>query len=388
MIYWYTGQPGHGKTLHAIKRAMGFRDEGRLVYVCNVTDFDYEKARMLPMTPQQFRDWMNFLPDGAVALVDEAYEHGMLPKRAPAAQVPPHVEQLAKHRHRGIDFIFVCQSPDRQCDSFTHDLIERHIHVRRRFGTPYQHLRTFDRFERNPEKARPLTVKRTVLPKEPMGLYKSTALDTTEKKIPWYYFAFWIGIILVPLWMWRTWGHIAEKFTPADPATSLQRSAETGDAADGASATAAASPGSASTPQTLEGYAAQFIPRVPAQPWSAPYYDSLAKPTRPPRLFCIIGGDRLTGTCTCITEQGTRYGLNLEECRTVAVDGMYEPYRDERTDQLEDVESVSQSHTYAVDARRARSPDVPGSDPQDAVSSSGGLNYGHIAKYGDMGVRP
>lgn len=36
MIYWYTGQPGHGKTLHAIDHAIDFRDAGRLVYVCNV----------------------------------------------------------------------------------------------------------------------------------------------------------------------------------------------------------------------------------------------------------------------------------------------------------------------------------------------------------------
>ena len=150
MIYWFTGQPGHGKTLHALEKAMEFRDAGRLVYVCNVLQFDYEKSRMLPMTPEQFRDWMTFLPDGAVAVVDEAYEHEMLPKRPPGSKVPAHVQQLAKHRHRGLDFIFVSQSPKKQCDDFVHDLIERHIHVRRRFGLPYVHCRTFDRHSSSP----------------------------------------------------------------------------------------------------------------------------------------------------------------------------------------------------------------------------------------------
>ncbi|MBD4124044.1 zonular occludens toxin family protein, partial [Xanthomonas citri pv. citri] len=134
---------GHGKTLHAIDHAIDFRDAGRLVYVCNVRGFKHADARMLEMTPEQFIDWPNSLPDGAVCVVDEAYEHGMLPKRRPGSTVPHHVEQLAKHRHRGLDFIFVSQSPDRQCDDFVQDLIERHVHVRRRFGLPFAHLHTY-----------------------------------------------------------------------------------------------------------------------------------------------------------------------------------------------------------------------------------------------------
>ncbi|WP_234817189.1 zonular occludens toxin domain-containing protein [Xanthomonas citri] len=141
MIYWFTGQPGHGKTLHAIEKLLEYKDQGRMVFACNIREFDYEKTGVLEMTPEQFRDWPNFMPDGAVALVDEAYEHGMLPKRPPGSKVPHHVEQLAKHRHRGLDFIFVSQSPDKQCDQFVHDLIERHVHVRRRFGTKFVHLR-------------------------------------------------------------------------------------------------------------------------------------------------------------------------------------------------------------------------------------------------------
>lgn len=201
MIYWFTGQPGHGKTLHGIDQALDWVAEGRLVYACNIREFDYAKASMLEMTPEQFRDWPNFLPDGACAIVDEAYEHNMLPKRPPGSKVPEYVQQLAKHRHRGIDFIFICQSPAKQCDDFTHDLIERHVHVRRRFGLPFAHLRIFDRYERNPEKAHPLILKRVKLPKRPMGLYKSTEVDTTEKKIPWYYPA---AVVLAVLILGRT----------------------------------------------------------------------------------------------------------------------------------------------------------------------------------------
>jgi zona occludens toxin (predicted ATPase) len=156
VIYQFTGQPGHGKTLHALLQALEFKDQGRVVYACNVRDLDYERSGLLPMTPEQFRDWPNWLPDGAVALVDECYEHDMLPKLGPGVKVPHHVEQLAKHRHRGIDFIFVCQSPSKQMHTFVHDLIEQHTHVRRRFGMNFVHLRIFDRYESRPEKAHPL----------------------------------------------------------------------------------------------------------------------------------------------------------------------------------------------------------------------------------------
>lgn len=75
--------------------------------------------------------------ENAIVLIDEAYEHGMMPKRPNSTVVPRHIERVAKHRHFGMDIIGVCQSPDTQCDPFLRDLIERHIHVRRRFGTEH-----------------------------------------------------------------------------------------------------------------------------------------------------------------------------------------------------------------------------------------------------------
>lgn len=344
MIYWYTGQPGHGKTLHGIDRLLEFKDQGRAVYACNIREFDYGKAGVLEMTPEQFRDWPNFLPDGAVALVDEAYEHGMLPKRPPGSKVPVHVEQLAKHRHRGLDFIFISQSPDKQCDQFVHDLIERHVHVRRRFGTKFVHLREFDRFEAQAEKATPLVTKRKALPKRPMGLYKSTEMDTTERKIPWYYIALPVAAVVGLGLMYYTFGNMGQRLggSTSSPISSGAQVAHA--SPDGASATAGGA-GAAKPTTTIREYVDQFMPRIPSQPWSAPVYDgAISLPTEPPRLFCMssLGGVNGQGkhegpSCTCITEQGTRYQLSDEPtCRLVARHGQYEPYRDERNDRFVD----------------------------------------------------
>lgn len=342
MIYWYTGQPGHGKTLHAITRLLEFKDQGRIVYACNIREFDYAKTGVLEMTPDQFKNWPYFLPDGAVALVDEAYEHGMLPKRPPGSKVPHHVEQLAKHRHRGLDFIFVSQSPDKQCDQFVQDLIERHIHVRRRFGTSYVHLREFDRYEAQAEKATPLSIKRTTLPKRAMGTYKSTELDTTERKIPWYYIALPIAAALALFLMYYTFGSMGERLGGGDAAKASSQKAS---AADGASATAAA--GGIRDSISPAQYASRFIPRVPSQPWSAPAYDEvLTLPTEAPRLFCMSAregfdavGNALPASCTCLTEQGTRYEVDIGACFFIARRGQYEPFRDERGDRYADGET-------------------------------------------------
>ncbi|PJK13302.1 zonular occludens toxin family protein [Lysobacteraceae bacterium NML07-0707] len=391
MIYWYTGQPGHGKTLHGIKRALEFKAQGRMVYVCNVRDFDYEKSGMLKMTPEDFRNWMEFLPDGAVALVDECYEHDMLPKRPPSARVPLHVEQLAKHRHRGLDFIFICQSPDKQCDIFVHDLIERHIHVRRRFGTQFVHLRTFDRYEKNPEKATPLTIKRVRLPKEVFGLYKSTELDTVERRIPWYFIAFVLGVPTALGFFWWRLGGMGERLGGGEvaalqagqggaPGEHTERS-DGGDTREPAAAVMSAA-----------DYLARFTPRIPSQPWSAPIYDDLTVPPEAPRVMCMSSsaGLRADGvyrgeSCTCMTEQGTRYEMGDDLCRHIARWGQYEPFRDEGQQERAGARATVETNWRAIDrinGDRGVSA-VGGGQSQSAVVVPGAE---HAPDYGRLGI--
>ena len=334
MIYQYTGQPGHGKTLHALLQALEFKDEGRVVYACNVRDLDYQKSGLLPMTPEQFRDWPNFLPDGAVALVDECYEHDMLPKLGPGMKVPHHVEQLAKHRHRGLDFIFVCQSPAKQMHTFVHDLIERHTHVRRRFGMNFVHLRIFDRYESRPEKAHPLILKRTRLPKRPQGLYKSTELDTTEKKVPWYYYAGGALVLAIAAGTAWTFWSMSEQFD-SDRVTAAATAA--GNGAKAKVPAGGGADGSRKSLGTPSEYAEAHLPRFGSMPWTAPVFDDRGV-NADPQLFCMASspgedahGARLDYTCTCLTEQGTTYDLPQADCRTLARRGpVYNPYKERR----------------------------------------------------------
>lgn len=103
-------------------------------------------------------------------------------------------------------------------------------------------------------------------------------------------------------------------------------------------------------------------PRIPSQPWTAPAYDGkLSISQEPPRVFCVTAqpGEAVDGSwkqnsqCSCVTEQGTRYRLDLQTCMTVALEGQYEPYRDSRLDSRR-VDGYTQQDMHRADSQRIR----------------------------------
>jgi len=220
--------------------------------------------------------------------------------------------------------------------------------VRRRFGTKFVQLREFDRFEAQSEKATPLVNRRRTLPTRPMGLYKSTELDTTERRIPWYIIALPILLVGSVGLAYYTFGGMGKRLTGGDSSALSVASGATAPR-DGALATAGGAVARHS-PTPIKDYVDQFIPRVPSQPWSAPVYaDALTVPNEPPRLFCMSSLGGLNGlsevdepSCTCVTEQGTSYDLEESTCRYVARRGQYEPYLPRRENRFVNAETQMQ----------------------------------------------
>ncbi|MGH8040320.1 MAG: zonular occludens toxin domain-containing protein, partial [Stenotrophomonas sp.] len=95
-LYLVTGQPGHGKTAYALDKAFQFQKAGRAIYAHGVKDLDYQKAGWTYL--EDPRQW-DQLPDGSVILLDECYT--VFPNRNPGAAVPPFIQAMATHRHRG-----------------------------------------------------------------------------------------------------------------------------------------------------------------------------------------------------------------------------------------------------------------------------------------------
>lgn len=365
MYYQFTGQPGHGKTVLALDFAIEMKAKAdklheedpskhplRELYICNVRDFNAGRAGAIELPPEHVKEW-HLRPefDNAIILVDEAYEHGMFAKRAPGMKVPEHVQQVAKHRHRGIDFVMICQSPTRQMDDFLHDLIEEHYHVRRRYGLPLVNLKRWDRFERRPDKAQALTVTRKGYPKHIFKLYTSTKYDTSEKRIPWFYWAIGVTLIVVVALVVYVKGRMEERF--GDPTEKAAKAAlATGGPGDGASATArgplGAFGGSAGA-LTLAEYESAQQPRNALKPWSAPLYDDRDAKANP-ELFCMSSGQGQGAdgkfalpSCSCVTEQGTVYQLPIQQCHYVARWGQpYNPYTDRSARTIVQVEEPKQ----------------------------------------------
>ena len=326
-LYLVTGQPGHGKTAYAIDRAFQMQKEGRTIYAHGIKDFDYERAGWKYLDdPTQWEA----LPDGSVILLDECYT--IFPNRNPGAKVPAHVDALARHRHRGFDFILIAQQ-GLQLDPFMRGLYEEHIHVRQTsLMKSKTKLKRWNQYQANVQAACADVVD-WVRPKYVFDYYTSTTLVTTKRNLPTWARNILIGLIILGLAGFYLYRNISEKLNPDTPASVAAISQGAG-----SHAALGGTPGVAgdSAPKWASAYdyAKDHLPRIGAMPWTAPVYDQRTV-TVDPQIICMSspGGNDAQGeykpaSCTCLTEQGTAYDLSQPECRTIARRGpAYNPYK-------------------------------------------------------------
>jgi zona occludens toxin len=303
MIRLFSGQPGHGKTVRALLEAMEFKKQGRVVYAEGIKDLDLDKTGFLPLDNP--KDWEK-LPDGAVVLVDECYRH--FPNRSAQSRTPDYIEALARHRHRGFDFLLVCQDPAKQLDPFLRGLVDTHTHVRRKFGTHNVVLKTWDHFQSNPlaSDGRNQVWR---YPKEVFTWYTSATMHTVKRSIPvWMWFLIpLVGFVAYVAWHIKSGNFLND--AQAQPVAAAGGPASAGHTAD-------------ASPLTTQQYIERNQPRIPGQPWTAPVFDE-RKPLANPEVYCISSAVK----CTCLTEQGTTYRLSMKVCRDIARHGNYNPYR-------------------------------------------------------------
>lgn len=307
MIYLKTGQPGHGKTLRAVQMALEFKAKGREVYAHGVRGLKYAEAGFHELPdPTKWQD----LPDGAVIFIDECYT--VFPKGGGTARVPEFIEKLATHRHRGFDFILVCQQASKQLHPFIQGLVDQHEHIRRKFGFKKSVILSWDRYESNTRNSdsKKLWSFPSALMKR--NLYESTVQDTTEKRIPWWIFAFPILIALIIYMVHNSKSFWSGK-AHGEEATQQQ----------GRPGNHALTSGGDTQIKRPDDLVAWLKPRIEGQPWTAPAYDQRPVVSEP-EVFCISVDD---GRCRCITEQGTHYVMKPDLCRATASGGAYNPTR-------------------------------------------------------------
>jgi hypothetical protein len=311
-----TGLPGHGKTLYTIARYKEIAEkEGRAIYHNGI------KGLTLPWQEWEVEDW-DQLPAGAIFIIDEC--QFKFPTRGKGAP-PKHIEDLAVHRHKGVDFVLITQNP-MLLDSFVRRLCDRHFHVIRKFGT---HSATIHEFANGVKESVATSREGSIrhewrYPKDVFDLYKSAELHTVKRRIPArVYLLFAMPPVALAL-AWFAWQRLnpEEKGKPvADtpPASVSTVPPGTIPIQPGGSVKT----GAASRPGGLSGdpdWVDSQQPRIPGLAYTAPAYDELTRPVRVPfPAACLATADR----CSCYTTQATRLSVPDNLCRSFAAGGFF-----------------------------------------------------------------
>lgn len=315
MIYLFTGTPGAGKTLNAIR----FVDtdeafKGRKIYYCNIPELtlDWEQ-----ITSEQASTWYD-LPEGSVIVVDECQQ--IFPVRTASKQKPPGVARMDTHRHGGYDIVLITQSP-KLLDSAVRAFVGDHQHYVRHFGQ--EHSRRFRWSECNESiQSRSTALADKVhFPKKYYGVYKSSSQHTHKKRLPWLVFApyvfFGVALLLGGGWFVKN-----KSAHSTEPENQVHQSAP-GDSIL-----------STGTPLHRRGEELSFVesrtPEVKDVPWSAPAYRDVYEIKSFPRPQCYVwntGNKR--GQCKCVTQQATPMDVSYNVCMSIVTKGYFEEWRED-----------------------------------------------------------
>ena len=303
-----TGLPGSGKSLRSVMYVKQAIDEGRNVYVCGINGL----VELGQESLDHPSEWQS-LPDGSLVVVDEAQKWwGTRTTGLP----PDPIKALSEHRHRGFDFVLVTQHPT-MLDAYVRKLVGEHQHVLRQFGAQVSRIITWSECQDDPQsvatRARG-TEMVWAYPKDLYSLYKSATLHTVKKRLPLRLAIIPFLLVAVAGLAWygvKSVGSFAKVEAPALPSASAPQSATI--------------PGlTKAPPKNAAEYLARVTPRVAHQPWSMPALDE-----RPvvamPEIYCMSTPAK--PSCTCTTEQGTRYALEMRQCMTIARWGNYNAYK-------------------------------------------------------------
>lgn len=320
MLNLLTAVPGSGKTLYAIKRiAEDANRDNRQVYYSGIPLTDKGKEQLGWIELEDPAKWYE-LPPGAVIVIDECQR--IFPPRRNGTEIPKHVSMFETHRHHGFDVWLITQSP-KLLDTHVREIVNKHYHLRRVFGSQSARLYQWDCCELQPNSrgaaSRSPDVRLFAYPKAIYPLYKSAELHTHKLQIPKKAIQLIALTIALPCIVWfavHALGRLGKQ--PATPSAAAS--------APAAQAPSANAPRHA--PRTASEVHVERAALVAEYPETAPVYEEIAKPKTFPRLAgCVQSAKR----CTCYTQQGTTLDVPANVCGDVVANGRFDPYRNEET---------------------------------------------------------
>lgn len=326
MIYLFTGVPGAGKTLNAIKFITQDKQfQERPVYYFNVKGLtlDWIELSEDGSDSPSVYSWFD-LPHGSIVLIDEC--QSVFPQRGPRDKVPNHVSQLNTHRHLGIDIVIITQHP-KLIDAAVRRLVGCHFHFERAFGfnrsrrLHWQECQDDTKDYHTRKEAVTTNVK---FDKRIFNLYKSAEVHTHKARIPpKLVIALALPVLIVALMGWFISDYSSRIDNPdpvAQAATPLDQFVVSGQ-------------GRVKREHSFQPiypidpveYLKVFKPRIEGLVHTAPVYDEFARPQRAPKTICIRIHRGRNTECSCYTEQATKINVPLARCNAILEDGLYDP---------------------------------------------------------------
>lgn len=330
MITLISGEPGAGKTAYVVNSlATDPLYQNRPVFVMGIPELkishipvppleQWTISRPTPEDPSIFTDHFNF-PDGSLIVVDEAQK---LFRPRPALSRPPsYVTAFETHRHLGLDFILVTQSPS-LIDAHVRKLIGQHIHVTGNWagGKLYEQSSVFDPLDRSSLSS--ATVRKYFIPKTSFDLYKSSSIHTKlKRRYPLSFYVVAALLCITPLLIWLVYHRINSYLEPVGP----ERKPEPAILEKAPAVVPSLGSGTKSdnSESSSELSSRSFIPRMRERPETAPLYDSIRKVAHLPIVKgCVLSAKK----CICYTDQGTDTFLTLEQCKNWIERRPYNPW--------------------------------------------------------------
>lgn len=366
MITLVTGIPGSGKTAYVVDWLLSLPKE-RPIFCDGVPDLALEHEVCPPLpdwtheeddaSSQSGKKISFTFPVGSVVVLDEAQR--VYRPRATGSKVPPEVAAFETHRHLGLDFILITQSPG-LIDSNIRKLVGRHVHFRVTWAGRYMHeWNECQDVESSSARSLAATTRYT-LPKRAFAQYKSAEQHTKHKaKIPIVVYVLIAAVLALGFFGWRVYSRVSGAINGEAVATSKP-------AASSRPGSAGRAPGTSPVgPMTVAEYVQAQKPRIPGLLHSAPVYDGVTQPKEAPiPVGCVL--NHRTKTCRCIDQQGNSYRTEAEICGQIVSHGMFVSWRADQPDR-EPVRSSGGSAGHAVTA----STPLPSPVPVAAVQKEG-----------------
>ena len=317
MLYLITGPNGGGKTLRSIVKMHELRAQGLNVYAHGYHGL---KLGWVDQTLDP-RDWKQ-MPPGSVMFVDEAQK--VWRTRRGNKEPPQELYDMEEHRYQGIDIYLISQDPS-YLDSHIKGLVHKHWHCIPH-GNKCSRVFEFNECQDNTKSMiKRANAQFTVWdhPVKHYDDYESAMVHLDKPKIPWrqrlgkpmLYGGILGCAVIMYLLIWGPTPKASASEGGGVPAAQRASSLF----GNGVGIAAAA-------PVTPEGWLAAHSPLVPAFPVSAPVYAGRSVQDYP-RPYCMASGVNGSESCTCLTQQGTKYDMDLFECVRLAHDGpAFDPY--------------------------------------------------------------